>query len=194
MSPEGYLILSAILFAIGIAGFLLRRSAIIAFLSIELMLNATNLAFVAFARFHGISPKAAKERGAELKSFAPLRIKLTLEGGNMMEYKIVEKAAFSVMGIGRKFNADTSYQEIPKFRNVEHFPPGGRRSHAAPGRPSLPQRPAETISKELSSARFFMILDKGRTQWYTDDQRLLPMPRRLLTVTAAFSGSEPGKG
>ena len=53
MNPEGFLILSAILFTIGIAGFLLRRNAIIAFMSIELMLNATNLAFVAFARFHG---------------------------------------------------------------------------------------------------------------------------------------------
>ena len=53
MSPEGYLILSAILFAVGVAGFLLRRNAIIAFMSIELMLNATNLAFVGFARFHG---------------------------------------------------------------------------------------------------------------------------------------------
>ena len=53
MNPEGYLVLSAILFAIGIAGFLLRRNAIIVFMSIELMLNATNLAFVGFARWHG---------------------------------------------------------------------------------------------------------------------------------------------
>ena len=53
MNPEGYLVLSAILFAIGVAGFLLRRNAIIAFMSIELMLNATNLAFVAFANYHG---------------------------------------------------------------------------------------------------------------------------------------------
>ena len=53
MNPEGFLILSAILFAIGIAGFLLRRNAIIAFMSIELMLNATNLALVTFARQHG---------------------------------------------------------------------------------------------------------------------------------------------
>ena len=48
-----YIVLSAILFAIGVAGFLLRRNAIIAFMSIELMLNATNLAFVAFANYHG---------------------------------------------------------------------------------------------------------------------------------------------
>ena len=69
----------------------------------------------AFTRFHGISPSAAKERGAELKAFAPLRIKLTLEGGTMLEYTIVEKAAFTVMGRSRTFNADTSYAEIPKF-------------------------------------------------------------------------------
>ncbi|SHI76990.1 NADH-quinone oxidoreductase subunit K [Tessaracoccus bendigoensis DSM 12906] len=53
MNPEGFLVLSAILFVIGLAGFLLRRNAIIAFMSIELMLNSTNLAFVGFARFHG---------------------------------------------------------------------------------------------------------------------------------------------
>lgn len=69
----------------------------------------------AFAKFHGISPSAAKERGASLKAFAPLRIKLTLEGGNFMEYKIVEKASFTVVGVSRSFNSDTSYREIPKF-------------------------------------------------------------------------------
>lgn len=53
MSTEYYLILSAVLFSIGVLGFLLRRSALIAFMSIELMLNATNLAFVAFSRLHG---------------------------------------------------------------------------------------------------------------------------------------------
>lgn len=78
----------------------------------------------AFTRFHGISPKAAKEKGAELKSFAPLRIKVSLEGGMMMEYKIVEKAAFTIMGTARTFNADTSYQEIPKFW-AEHYKTGG---------------------------------------------------------------------
>jgi NADH-quinone oxidoreductase subunit K len=46
-----YLILSAILFSIGIAGFLFRRNIITVFMSIELMLNAVNLSFVTFA-FH----------------------------------------------------------------------------------------------------------------------------------------------
>src|ERR1700738_1867863 len=44
-----YLVLSAILFACGVAGFLIKRNIITIFMSIELMLNAVNLTFVAFA-------------------------------------------------------------------------------------------------------------------------------------------------
>lgn len=44
-----YLILSAVLFALGVAGFLFRKSVITIFMSIELMLNAVNLTFVAFS-------------------------------------------------------------------------------------------------------------------------------------------------
>lgn len=50
---EYYIGLSAILFTIGTVGVLIRRNAIIIFMSIELMLNAANLAFVAFARLYG---------------------------------------------------------------------------------------------------------------------------------------------
>ena len=50
-----YIALSAILFGIGSVGVLVRRNAIVIFLSIELMLNAANLAFVAFARQLGSS-------------------------------------------------------------------------------------------------------------------------------------------
>jgi len=48
---SSYLILSAALFAIGVLGFMLRRNIIVIFMSIELMLNAANLAFVAFSRY-----------------------------------------------------------------------------------------------------------------------------------------------
>ncbi len=48
-----YLALSAVLFAIGILGVLLRRNALVIFMSLELMFNAGNLAFVTFARMHG---------------------------------------------------------------------------------------------------------------------------------------------
>ena len=51
MVPTGYYVgLSAILFVLGVIGVLTRRNAIIVFMSIELMLNSANLAFVAFAR------------------------------------------------------------------------------------------------------------------------------------------------
>ena len=69
----------------------------------------------AFTKFHGISPSAAKLKGANLKSFARLKIKLILEGGTMLEYRIVEKAQFTVMGRVRSFDIYTSADEIPKF-------------------------------------------------------------------------------
>ncbi|MDP9393186.1 MAG: NADH-quinone oxidoreductase subunit NuoK [Actinomycetota bacterium] len=53
MNPLNYVYLSALLFAIGAAGVLIRRNAIVVFMCIELMLNATNLAFVSFSRMHG---------------------------------------------------------------------------------------------------------------------------------------------
>lgn len=53
MNPENYLYLATILFVIGAVGVLVRRNAIVVFMSIELMLNASNLAFVSFARLNG---------------------------------------------------------------------------------------------------------------------------------------------
>ena len=47
-----YLALSAILFTLGVSGVLLRRNAIVIFMSLELMFNAANLAFIAFANFY----------------------------------------------------------------------------------------------------------------------------------------------
>jgi NADH-quinone oxidoreductase subunit K len=48
-----YLILSAIVFAIGVLGVLIRRNLIVLLMSIELMLNGVNLTFIAFSRFLG---------------------------------------------------------------------------------------------------------------------------------------------
>ena len=53
MSPTYYLYLSAILFTIGSLGVLLRRNAIVVFMCVELMLNASNLALVTFSRING---------------------------------------------------------------------------------------------------------------------------------------------
>jgi NADH-quinone oxidoreductase subunit K len=48
-----YLALGAVLFAVGVAGVIIRRDIIVILMSIELMLNAVNLTFIAFARFLG---------------------------------------------------------------------------------------------------------------------------------------------
>ncbi len=69
----------------------------------------------AFTKFHGITPSQAKEKDHRLNSVAPLKIKLILEGGTMLEYKIMEKAQFTVMGVSRRFHMETSYQKIPEF-------------------------------------------------------------------------------
>lgn len=53
MNPTAYLVLAAILFTIGVIGVLVRRNAIVVFMSIELMLNSANLTLVTFGRMHG---------------------------------------------------------------------------------------------------------------------------------------------
>jgi NADH-quinone oxidoreductase subunit K len=53
VSPVNFVYLASVLFAIGAATVLLRRNAIVAFMGVELMLNAANLALVAFSRMIG---------------------------------------------------------------------------------------------------------------------------------------------
>ena len=53
MDTDWYVVLSALLFAIGAGGILIRRSPLVILLCLELMLNAGNLALVAFSRMHG---------------------------------------------------------------------------------------------------------------------------------------------
>jgi NADH-quinone oxidoreductase subunit K len=53
LSINAYLVLSAILFAIGTIGVLTRRNAIVIFMCVEMMLNAVNLTFIAFSKYLG---------------------------------------------------------------------------------------------------------------------------------------------
>lgn len=57
----------------------------------------------AFVKFHGITPSAARKPGAKLNSFARLSIKLTLEGGNMLQYRIEEKPEIMLTGYRQRF-------------------------------------------------------------------------------------------
>ncbi len=53
IGAEHFLIVSAILFAVGVTGALISRNLIMIFMSVEIMLNAANLAIITFARMHG---------------------------------------------------------------------------------------------------------------------------------------------
>lgn len=77
----------------------------------------------AFTRFHGATPTAVRKNGAMIKTFAPLKISFTLKGGLCMEYKIVKKDAFSVLGVSRMFSYEDAKTVIPKFW-TEHFESG----------------------------------------------------------------------
>lgn len=69
----------------------------------------------AFLRFHGATPTAIRKGEAMIKSFAPVKIKFVLTGGYTMDYKIVKKAPFTVIGISATFKYDSADFEIPKF-------------------------------------------------------------------------------
>lgn len=51
----------------------------------------------AFSKFHGVSPSEAKKDGSKLRSFSRISVKITLSGGNVMDYKIMEKEAFDII-------------------------------------------------------------------------------------------------
>lgn len=74
----------------------------------------------AFTRFHGSTPTAVRKNGQTIKTFAPLKLRYLLEGGYIMDYKIVEKEAFKVIGTSKMFKLETSKKEIPEFW-TQHF-------------------------------------------------------------------------
>lgn len=65
----------------------------------------------AFRQFHGITPSAARQPGVKLKSFAPLVIKLSLEGGTMLNYRIEEKPEMVLTGYKQRFHGVPYGQE-----------------------------------------------------------------------------------
>lgn len=77
----------------------------------------------AFTRFHGVTPLAVRKNNVGVKSFLPLKIKLVLEGGNVMEYKIVKKDEFKVLGVSKEFNYSDGMEKVPQFWK-EHFSSG----------------------------------------------------------------------
>ena len=68
----------------------------------------------AFARFHGATPTQVRE-GAAVRSFLPLTIQLSIQGGSQMDYKITPMFPFKVIGFQKEFDYETAYAEIPRF-------------------------------------------------------------------------------
>lgn len=77
----------------------------------------------AFSRFHGVTPSMVQKNSIMIKSFAPLKIKLSLEGGYIMEYRLTKKDNFTVVGVTKKFSYDGAKEVIPKFWE-EHYKKG----------------------------------------------------------------------
>ena len=68
----------------------------------------------AFVRFHSATPTQVRE-GAAVNVFLPLTIKLSIQGGYQMDYKIAPMFPFKVIGFQKIFDNETAYAEIPKF-------------------------------------------------------------------------------
>ncbi len=68
----------------------------------------------AFSRFHGVTPSQARA-GAAVRVFLPLKIKMSIQGGTQMDYKIAPMFPFKLIGFQREFDNETAYAEIPRF-------------------------------------------------------------------------------
>lgn len=77
----------------------------------------------AFTRFHGVTPSLARHERVMLKSFAPLKIRFSLEGGYLMDYRIEKKKAFTVIANSKTFDYEGAKQTVPLFWK-EHFASG----------------------------------------------------------------------
>jgi AraC family transcriptional regulator len=69
----------------------------------------------AFTRFHGVTPTQAKYEGSELKSFNRLLIKIKLEGGTVMDYRIITKDPIKVLAMTRVFKTGSSFIDLPNY-------------------------------------------------------------------------------
>jgi len=91
-----YLVLSAILFSLGVFGFLLKRNIITIFMSIELMLNAVNLSFVAFANYWNSVAEKLPNGVAKLPTGANV---VPLSGHAFVFFVMVVAAAEAAVGL-----------------------------------------------------------------------------------------------
>jgi AraC family transcriptional regulator len=69
----------------------------------------------AFSRFHGLSPVQLREHPDKLRVFLPLKISITIQGGDDMDYVVEKMAAFRLIGFSENVAMASAYQDIPVF-------------------------------------------------------------------------------
>ncbi len=69
----------------------------------------------AFTRFHGVPPTKVRGNSRAIRPFLPLTVKIEIQGGNQMDYKIEKMEEFTLIGFVRQFSPEDSYNKIPKF-------------------------------------------------------------------------------
>ena len=141
----------------------------------------------AFSRFHGVTPKQAKTAGTPLRMFGPLAIKITLEGGTVMDYRIVKTEGKRFLTLTRAFPNeiihDDSDHSIPDFwkeckekglvEPIRNLRPEGKRDLYGLCSPKKDKN--ETffygigvlIDEETNVRQEAELLEKGYTIWET---------------------------
>lgn len=86
-----------------VAAVLLKQGGIkVIDLALQLGYESPDAFAKAFTAMHGISPSAARKPGAVIQSFLPMSFRLTIKGGNEMQYRIVKKEAFTIVGLKKR--------------------------------------------------------------------------------------------
>lgn len=69
----------------------------------------------AFSRFHGHTPLTVRRDKTTIKTFAPLKLTISLKGGYIMDYRIIQKENFTILGTSKEFTYENAKQDIPLF-------------------------------------------------------------------------------
>ena len=93
---------------------LTRQNAKVIDVALKYGYNSPESFTKAFTRFHGITPSQAK-KGNELKSFNKLAIKISVEGGTIMDYRVERKEGFKLIVYAKMFTDESSKKGIPAF-------------------------------------------------------------------------------
>lgn len=132
----------------------------------------------AFHRFHGVSPVQLRQSPEQLVPFLPLRITLSIRGGQGMDFVVEKMDGWQIIGVEQEFSMDSSYQEIPKFWNEFC------RAHCAPQRAEKePETALEDAICRYNIGEYGVCIDEGT-----------PEGRFRYLIAGKFDGQEVPEG